>query len=163
MPPGWFPHCSPRPSAGCGKADAVVAPVEFGVVVPNEAGAQDPEGTSWGWDVQPRESHHTDVLPVLGLLQGGGDPAVMEVPGGRSLLQRARGGAAIPTSTPSAQPRHWKEDPCLSLFFTAHPTSPQNHPRKQRQVGLAHPDTSAEQEGSGKKQAASFWGSSQLR
>lgn len=67
-------HGSRRPSAGRGKADAVVAPVEFGVVVSDEAGAQDPEGTSWRWDVQPRESHHADVLPVLGLLQRGGDP-----------------------------------------------------------------------------------------
>lgn len=66
----------PRPSEGCGKANPVVPPIKFGVVLPNEAGSQDPEGAGGGRDVQTYESHTADVFSILGLLQkrgSGGD------------------------------------------------------------------------------------------
>lgn len=128
LPPG------PRRSAGRGEADAVVAPVEFGVVVPDEAGAQDPEGASRRGDVQPRESHHADVLPVLGLLQGGAEP-VPEVPGGGFLAQRA---------SPSPTPCSWPSIPFLhegislpvSTPCSSPQISPSHPPRKQLNVSV---------------------------
>lgn len=94
VPPG--PPRSPGPSAGRSEADAVVAPVEFGVVVPDEGGAQDPEGSGRRGDVQPRESHHAHVLPVLGLLREGNPRGDGGGAGGVPLCPLCSGIAFIP-------------------------------------------------------------------
>lgn len=136
LPPGWFSTPTPGPpgppgrSAGGGEADAVVAPVEFGVVVADEGGAQDPEGTGRRGDVQPGESHHAHVLAVLGLLRrgdprgdGGGGrrkvPASPCAPAPRPLL-----GHDVPSSGIAGYPEQGSSGPTP---FPAQ-TSPKSHP-----------------------------------
>lgn len=135
-PRAGSPHPLPAPpappgrSAGGGEADAVVAPVEFGVVVADEGGAQDPEGTGRRGDVQPGESHHAHVLAVLGLLrrgdprgEGGGGrrrvPASPCAPAPRPLL-----GHRVPSSGIAGYPEQGSSGPTP---FPAQ-TPPKSHP-----------------------------------
>ena len=60
--------------------------------------------------------------------------AVMEVPGGRYLLQRARGRAVIPSSIPSAWPRHSFLQEGGSLPVSAFCCSPQISPKPPKQA-----------------------------
>lgn len=56
-------------SEGFGKANAVVSPVKFSVVLANETGTQKPQRTQWRRNIQSRKRHRAEVLPIERMLQ----------------------------------------------------------------------------------------------